>query len=493
MRSRTSPKIWLLMLIPVFVLLGIGWMQRDNRINFKPPRRTEGPLKIAVTDTKFEELKPREVAEGFDTKLTLTLDLEGQLPAKGAPFGLSPYVRNVRLVETGAKPRITKLNDDNVWVLEDDKFTVPLDGKPHVKIGKLPQRLTFLLSLSKMNQSARPLELRASISSLLQAQFKRGGNIIHTAVGSLPFLYFSQVVRQPNQVVQLPKVSKRTDLTLGEPTFSSYPARGLNPGTDGFTTSVTVPMFWKGNSFKSSSTNPQIHVGIPYIEDARGKKYRNFKYGKSQSFRFNYGGIGSSSNGGNVIETSTSYSFPANAIPYKAGQLTFKTQISGNDEWPVPVSVVVRRADEKQLAQPPFKIVSTQVNSITDDKGDTEVVVKIQPALAATDIETFRRELITYWSQRLVDAQGMEYQNFAQWITETSYPNGIDAPAVAKRQQQTRSMDTSQEVDQQNRQIVVRYKFFLNQVQMKTGCVLFKADIGMKGYKFLPLSVVVRP
>jgi len=77
MRSRTSSKIWFLMLIPVVVLIGIGWMQRNNRITFKPPRRQSGPLKMVVTDVKFEELKPREVAEGFDTKVTLTLDLEG--------------------------------------------------------------------------------------------------------------------------------------------------------------------------------------------------------------------------------------------------------------------------------------------------------------------------------------------------------------------------------------------------------------------------------
>jgi len=405
-------------------------------------------------------------------------------------------VRNVRLVETGAKPRVTRLNDDNVLVIEEDRFVIPLDSNPRVGMGKLPRRLSFLLSLSKMKHSEGAVELRADVLSYLigQVPFGRGKNasLAITGLGTLPAVKVLSVVRRPHQLVTVPEFSRETSLTVGQaktgiesPLTSNF--QGGAPAI-----SVDVPLFWKGEGFSTVSNDPLIDLGQPYIEDAHGKKYRRFKYGKNKYFSFNANVGSSTSSNSNITETSVSYSFPTDAIPFEAGQLTLKTRISGNGEWPVSVSVVVRRANEKQLAPPPLKIVSTQVRPLNqDDKGDTEVVVKVQPALPATDLESFGRELITYWSQHLVDARGMEYSNFAQWGTWTTYPNGIHAP-VTKRQQQTSSMDTSQEVDQQNHQIVIHYKFFLNQVPMKTGRVLFKTDIGMKGYKFLPVSVIVR-
>ena len=492
MRQKSSPKLTLLMTLPVVALLVVGWFLRDKRGTFTPLLPQTGPLRMVVTDVKFEELKPREVAEGFDTKVTLTLDLAGQLPKKGAPFGISPYVRNVRLVEMGAKPRVTKLDDESVLVVEGDNFIVPLDSNPRIGSGKLPQRLSFLLSLSKVNPSSHSVELRATISSALQAQFSRRGATIITGIATLNRLSFSHVVRQPGEIVKVPEVSRETGLTIGEPRINVSSPLSSSWIFEGAGTYITVPLLWKGNSFKSGSTNPQIRFGRPYIEDAYGKKYRTFKGLRNTKKGISSGGIGSSSNGNIVTETSTSFSFPKDAFPYSAGQLTLKALISGNDEWPVPVSVVVRRADEKPATQfPPLKVTSTQIRSIKSDKGDTEVVVKLQHTVPSTNLEAFRRELITYWSQHLVDSRAQKYTDFMRWETLTTFPNGMNAP-VTKRQQLSGSMDTNVDVDQSNRQLVISYKFFLNQVPKKAGRVTFKAEIGMKSYKFLPVSVVVR-
>jgi hypothetical protein len=496
MCSRTSPKIWLLMLIPVAVLLGIGWMQRNNHIIFKPPRRTTGPLRMIVTDVKFEKLKPREVAEGFDTKVTLTLDLEGQLPQKGAPFGLSPYVRNVRLVETGAKPRVTKLRDEDVQLVENDIYIVPLDSNPRVGMGKLPQKLSFLLNLSKLKRSRDAVELRADIFSYLQVHIPmgRGKNRVIgiTGLRAFPGTKFLSVVRRPNQIVQVPQFSKETSLTTGTPQIDTRSPLSSFDNTGSPIIEITVPLFWKDEKFNASNGNPEIFTGHPYIEDAHGKRYRSFQYGKNKYFYFNQGRF--SSNGtGDLRENGASYSFPSDAFPDEAGQLTLKTQISANEEWPVPVSVVIRRANQKKPSQfPPFKVANVQVRPIRDDKGDTEVIVQVQPNSSSTNIEAFSRELISDWSQHLVDARGQKYTTFIQWTTWTTFPNGNNAP-MTKREQQTTSMDTKKEIDETHQQIAVHYKFFLDQVRTQAGRVTFHAEIGMKGCKFLPVSVVARP
>jgi hypothetical protein len=94
----------------------------------------------------------------------------------------------------------------------------------------------------------------------------------------------------------------------------------------------------------------------PHLVDDRGKKYFTWRAKSSiplepsvmldQAFELN-GPIYNSTRASNedAIYTFNGY-YSVASIPINAGQLTFKTQISVNDEWPLPVSVAVRERNK---------------------------------------------------------------------------------------------------------------------------------------------------
>ena len=487
MCSRTSPKIWLLMLIPVAVLLGIGWMQRDNHIIFKPPRRTTGPLQMVVTDVKFEDLKPREVAEGFDTKVTLTLDLEGRLPKRGAPFGLSPYVRNVRLVEVGAKPRVTKLNDENVLVLQDNTFTVPLNSNPSVGGGKLPQTLSFMLKLSELKPSRGAVELRADILSLLQMQVTSG----ITGVRAFPGLKFLFVVRRPDQSIQTHQIDKTSSLQVVSTQVTKLPPNSwqLSYGYNVPVYEVVTQLELKPDvSFDPNSA--QLKTNIASIVDEKGHIYRHFQWEKSAGQAGPMQGGGFSSSARDLVASSSSLPakclvrryFPAEEIPLSAGQLTFKMNVSLNDEWPVPVSVIVRPRNFKPPQEvSPFQVVKTQSKAIQADDYDTEVsfwLKPLKPELAAHDVSS---QLIVDYSQHTEDSRAIEF-----WSYYKPDPTNPGTSSMLY-------MPGKATFDNVSRLYLVTYQIPLKLGAFSRGRITFHAEIGMKGYKFLPVSVVVRP
>lgn len=71
-----------LMLLPV-AALGI-WAWRGGPTK---PTKPGAPTRIVVRSVKFQSLMAREIGQGFDTKVLITLGYEGQKPRKWGPQG----------------------------------------------------------------------------------------------------------------------------------------------------------------------------------------------------------------------------------------------------------------------------------------------------------------------------------------------------------------------------------------------------------------------
>jgi hypothetical protein len=463
---RIKPREAALMFAPVLVLLVVGWFLRDKRSTYTP-LRTSGPLQTVVTDIKLVPLKPMEVAEGFDTKVEISLALEGGAPAKkiGEP-GIAPGLKNVRLTGLLSKPN---------HVLKDDEVAVEI-GKHRWKLNQQlgvrdVNKVTLCLPLAKWKRSSTPLVLKGDLVSDLSFETKTPRATRISGAGPMRPVPFQFVVRAANQVVTPPHFSRDTKMTIESPRkYYRRSSERFNGKTIPIMY-VTVPLryepSWLGNS------KPTMHISQPYLVDERGHRYTELRWGRSlEPIRF-----GSPSFNDTDNKVTTIFEVPVDQIPLSAGQLTLKAYISCNDNWPVAISTVVRTKAESLPPKPsPFTVAKVIVGSPEYNRKDTQVELWLRFKGKQLLGEGDNSRVITDWSQHLVDAKGKEYTEFPTAPDEFT---GIGcSPPI---------------FDAKTRLYRVAYSFPLKTVPRTAGRLIFKAEIGLRGYKFLPVSVVVRP
>lgn len=79
MKSSAFRREWVLMILPVLGLVGVGlWAQ--NRPAPVAPKPTPGPFRLVVKEFKTVPLTPYEVSLGADTKVTMTVVTAGRPP-----------------------------------------------------------------------------------------------------------------------------------------------------------------------------------------------------------------------------------------------------------------------------------------------------------------------------------------------------------------------------------------------------------------------------
>lgn len=469
MRPKSSPNLMLLMTLPVVALLIVGWFLRDKRGTFTPPLPQTGPLRMVVTDVKFEQLKPREVAEGFDTKVTLTLGSAGLKPS-GKKLFLSPQVREVSI---GGLPKNAKwkLRDGVNIALSVNESRRDLGQKVNfVTVGgdREEPQVTFLINAASMPTSSTRTILRCRLHALIMTQNVRpNGTIMWSAGKTTSSFPFEFSLREPHQVVtspsgfsRVPQIKATKVTTTYEQSFSGKPEPVIN---------VAVSLEYQDRMNFFRKARPDFDFGTPYIEDEKGNRYTKFDYGNGLTTGIAPNGYGSSE-GSNVIQTN--FRVPITQIPNSAGKLTFKTLISVGESWPFLLSVVVRTKAESVPPKPsPFEIVRTHVGEI--DLDDSEFKSK----------DTGVRLWIRYKNKNFL-GEFDKCQFSGDWSTTLEVEKWPDRVLSIGYYLPS--------YDKKTGLYSLAYAFRIKHIPASAGRIIFKAEIGMKGYKFLPVSVVVR-
>jgi hypothetical protein len=471
-RRRIKHREAALMFAPVLVLLVVGWFLRDKRSTYTP-LRTSGPLQTVVTDIKLVPLKPMEVAKVSTPKSKLAWHSKVALPRKDlANLASRPGLKNVRLTGLRSKPS---------HVSKDDEVAVEI-GKHRWKLNdnSVVTRSKKLHSVCRwQNGSVRVpsrSQRRPRFRPKFHTQIPRGTT--SRGAGPMRPVPFQIVVRAPNQVVTPPQLSRDTKMTIEKVTQEYTRSSGSFNGKTIPVVRVNVvlkrALSWLGNS------KPSLQLSRPYIVDEKGRRYSEFKF---NGFTWN-----SIATGGYFFDTNAdgtakddkvtiSFQIPVDSIPLSAGQLTLKAYVSCNDNWPVAISIVVRTKAESLPPKPsPFTLAKVTFGSNQYDRKVTQVEVLLRYKGRKLLTEGEHSKIITDWSPRLVDAKGKEYTEFPTAPNELS---GFGSSGV--------TFDTKTKL----RRVV--YSFPMKTVPRTAGRLTFRAEIGMRGYKFLPVSVVVRP
>ena len=351
--GRIKAKELLLFLVPM-LMVGVGFMLRGREAPQPLPVATQpAPFSLTVKDVRFESVTPREVAQGFDTRVAVLMEPSGKLPSNSSYRWqyLRPRFEDAHLIyQRDGKPRRFQMADGSAAVQVEPQFDDPQGT------------VRFMLPLSQVPASDSAVTLKAKITSVDAhgtVITPPGQKVNAVTVTRIPATVFSFVVRKPGEQVQTPIVSRECPLALDQVTVTDKSSPLFAAATMGADTLVHLTVKYDTPSWLGRPPRPVWKFGKPYLVDEKGRRYSTFRWpgvggGKSYSAGINYGGMSWSGTAGNYAadgKYSTSYWLPLASVPKSAGKLTLKSQISVNEMWPLSISVVVRDPAKTQSSK----------------------------------------------------------------------------------------------------------------------------------------------
>jgi hypothetical protein len=298
--SRFKAKELLLLLLPTIGLAAMGFALRHQESTGKPPRDTSGPTQLIVTGIKREPVTPRDVAQGFDTRFAVTLDYKGATPAAwGEDMGWSLGTPLLSVKKAGKR---VYLGEETGW------RRVRFDNGKGVYIS------SFLLPLSHVNSRTGEIFFEAEIGVRPQTA---GG----TRNPGLPAIPIAFKARNANQTTQIPKVSRYRPFALGKVTTTHYGS--------GATAGAMVKVILHLHEAITADAEPRLETsGQTYVLDETKKRYWVTSYAWSVDAQ--------------KKTCQVRFDLDGKNLPASAQHLTLKAQLSVDDCWPLPISVVVR-------------------------------------------------------------------------------------------------------------------------------------------------------
>jgi hypothetical protein len=300
--SRFKAKELLLLLLPAIGLAAMGFALRHREATGKPPRDTSGPTQLIVTSIKRRPATPREVALGFDTGFAVTLDHKGASAADWGKykgwFLISPslfYEKAGKRVYLDEKTDWRAVNFDKA----QDVFTTK-----------------FALPLSRVNHHTREIFFETEIGV---SPYTMGG-ARKPVFPIIPILF---KVRNANQIVLIPKVSRYRPFTLSKVSVTHF--------NSGAAPSAQVEAILNFHDTTTKGVESQsVTAEQTYLQDERKKRY--------------FLSTGYSTSLGQQPIRRVTWHLDGRDYPAGPKHLTLKTQLSVDDCWPLPISVVVRNA-----------------------------------------------------------------------------------------------------------------------------------------------------
>lgn len=314
------------MLLPVALLAGAGLFVSRNP-NALPFARDNGPLRLVIERAEVVPITPREVFEGYDTKIEIVGNKMGR--------SIKPQNGLLETVDSGGtsdphlalkhgpkKIRYRSLNDGDLM-------------REAMTMGRHAVQTTILLKMASLPITKQDLLFRAEVESnqrYVVAAPNSGRRITLNERIAAPV---EILVRHAGKKILVPKPSQYCPLKIESkeiiPLSKFIPDRGED-------TLVSIHL--------SNTENPEkpyfrVARNSAYIEDEHGKRYRRFLYNAFPARRY-WNDIEHSLMTKDAGGAAVKFPLPLRQIPASAGRLTLHADIYVNDCWPRHVSVVVR-------------------------------------------------------------------------------------------------------------------------------------------------------
>jgi hypothetical protein len=488
MNKRTrNGFLW--MTIPVICLAGAALWQQNLVSNNKNSMPAElQPLQLFVEKVEKQRLTPYEVGLGYDTKVSVAYGFENVAHLKKRIFGVEflgqPILRvGGKALGEASAVKVKRFGYGREW--STDSF--------FYWSGEKPLQIDYLISLAGVGASADPIHL--------MDKAKIDGDVIKYQVSEIkpplqlmdrPSAAFNSVringpvspisveVRRPGEVTEVPDVSRECPLTLKAiGAVKIYDHDRPRVGGLENTTYVNVKLMRAG-TFKDRWKGQPKWKADSHIVDEKGREYRVFKTGKSR-----VRGIERVQDRA-PIEGLQQFELPIENIPASAGRLTFKTKISVNDSWPLDAEVVVRER------------TTVKVKSARADMDGP--VGRVMVTLAYTGNKPLRWVKVDQYGNRTL------YYDFHEFSGPFPTKFYIREPGVAylyshwsehvedrlgkNDWNSTKAEDAS--CNESTKECKLTYSVDVSHIPTSLGPLTFKADVGIDGEQFVPVSAIIR-
>jgi hypothetical protein len=308
MKKRWTIRELALLLLPVVALGAFGLWMRGKNVSAKK-------FEFTLQSVEVVPATPRDVYEGFDTLVKVKYD-----------FPPAPKLPNA---EPAAKPS----------GIDEPKLFYKTRGKVQ-RVQLLPTDIA-VMNFAGEDRAEIRLRLRTVPTKYGELTLKSAarGSFWYNVRGTgtekdlkVPPRSFSIVVRRAGERVTMPQVSKYRPFrikTISRDRTEKWPApleRKL--------IKVTIENF-------QPTDNERWRFLRSRLIDSRGKEYKSSIKVGTQYVSW----VQISEPADHLVDKHNLvrwFSFPLDLIPKSAGKITFKTEVSLNDSWPLPISYVVR-------------------------------------------------------------------------------------------------------------------------------------------------------
>jgi hypothetical protein len=281
------------MLLPCLLILGLGWY-------FTRSREATSKLRVRIDEIKLVPATPRDVAQGYDSVVLIEATMQ-------APSGVELGYISRSGQYSSIKYQVQIVNSTGRFVQSiDDAGHLDRDEKPHL----WNEQITSPFKLSQIPVSRGALFLRVQARGEVYSSAK--DKYLHRAHSDWQKLQ----VRAPNQQIKTPVVTKARPFKLIGLESKAPASAGTNYDLT-FYVELFEPLQQVPGRVRVSLDKSQIIIDGKPIADGSGTAY-------SPSL--------------NPMDIQKHF-----ALPPKCRNAKFKSELSINECWPLPVEVELRK------------------------------------------------------------------------------------------------------------------------------------------------------
>lgn len=455
---KRFPREVLLMLAPVALLGGLGWMLRDRKpavLTFNKP----GPFAPFIKRVQILPARPIDVFDGYDTRVLVELDAHGAKPAwwnKGFGGYESGNAGQVVLGKNGQLKSLARQ---------------PYRQTPHLDNETKTWKAQYLLKLADIAPRAGQIRLRDSIKFI---------NISTSSSKMMAALWLDAPIRAFGTASRTPLVSHQPKLSIEKFWLDEAPPVDSHGATGRWRTHWTLRKNISLAGEKNDYSGVELRL---HLVNKKGQKVGDMN--------------GSSSSGPYDAENplvlpttpdprrdfqTQDFALDKQAHVSRREPLWLQGEARWGDAWPLVIKIPIRDGAGQMLFAPrnatvPFRVVSVaRVAPSSDEKSDvgadSMVSVVLQGVQPATDLSKWRWEAV--YSQHLRDARG-------KLLWELSFKRGKS------------SISPSYTWGTNTNRIEIRYPLVLGSIPASRGKLVFEAQIAANRSVRVPVQVVVRP
>lgn len=324
MKRRMKAGESALLVVPVVGLAGFAWWQ--GRQTPKYPS-SDDPTAPTILKAELEPVTPRDVYEGWDTRFTLVAKVP---PNTGVD-------RNA----TDAFAQADLMNETLRYHRNGREVVMPTTSRKLFlrRLSNGESTTTILLmKLRDLPSSDSAVTLHAQAIAHYFGKVTTNGVTRNVDAESKP-IPLSIVVRKPNQRVTLPVVSHHRPFALDSITVE---AETSTDGTPQIIADTTVKVVLSASDTAKPHFTPLFHN--VRLTDERGRTHQNF-FSPNTKRPVSVMWSSTSTKDSPDERHHQWIRLPVGFLPKSAGRLTFRADVSVDDCWPLPISVVVRNRD----------------------------------------------------------------------------------------------------------------------------------------------------